>query len=68
MKKETFFHSFSSIAQNARKIEEAYQKKHREAADQRLAIYTEAIEHVKAQPSWPQLTPEQQQEAIAPLE
>jgi hypothetical protein len=68
MKKETFFHSFSAIDQNARKIEEAYQNKHREAADRRLAIYTEAVEHVKAQPSWPQLTPEQQQQAIAPLE
>jgi hypothetical protein len=68
MKKETFFHSFTGIDQNARKIEEAYQQRHREAVDQRLAAYTEAVEHVKAHPSWPQLTPEQQREAIAPLE
>jgi hypothetical protein len=68
MKKETFFHSFPAIDQSARKIEEAYQHRHGKAADQRLAAYAKAVEDVKAHPSWPQLTREQQQEVIAPLE
>lgn len=68
MRKETFFREFSAIDQNARKIEEDYQARHKAAAHERLAAYTQTITQVKGHASWPQLTPEQQQEVVSPLE
>ncbi len=68
MRKETFFREFPAIDQNARKIEEDYRARHQSAADSRLTAYTDAIAQVKGHTSWPQLTAEQQQEVVSPLE
>lgn len=68
MKKETFFQEFPAIDQAARKIEEKYRARHREAAEERENAYTNGIEQIQGHASWQQLTPEQQQEVLAPLE
>ena len=50
------------------KIEDAYARRHTEAAETRSAAYRAAVELLRATPGWETLSAEQQAQVVEPLE
>ncbi|MFW5878575.1 MAG: hypothetical protein ACOCVR_02050, partial [Myxococcota bacterium] len=68
MAKETFFRELPSIDQHTHAIVTEYERRHREAAEERVCAYRAALEKLRGTPGWEQLSEEQQSLVSAPLD
>ena len=68
MLRETFFKELPAIDQNTRPLEQEYKARQQQAVQARADAYTAALAELKAHPSWPSLTEDQQRQLAAPIE
>lgn len=67
MARETFYRELPATDQHARALEEEYGRRYDEAADARAIVCADALEQLRGQPGWGNLSTEQREQVSAPL-
>lgn len=62
LERELFFRELPAIAQRTRTLEEAHERRHKEAAETRRTRYEEALNNLRATPGWEQLEQDQREQ------
>ena len=65
LQRETFFKEIAAIDQHARALNEEYECRYEEAANQRTKTYREALDKLHGTPGWAQLDEDQHQQHVA---
>lgn len=65
--RETFFRELPAIDEHATVLEKERRRRHQAAVRERVAVYRQGLDTLRATPGWEQLSPEDQQAIASPL-
>ena len=68
LQRESFYGVIASIGQHAKTLRDEYRRRHKEASDKRVELYTKAVESLGGIPTWRELDEVQQKKIASSLE
>ncbi len=68
LQRESFFRDLPAIEQSTRVLDEEYERRYREASEERAQEYLQALAHLTATSEWKDVGDEQRQRLAAPLQ